>query len=133
MQKKANPKRGPVDLQDVRRAIFLLAITATLGFWAYFSKINLAASANESRTSQGAGTASPVQVNEQASLDLPPMPTLVPPLDPATASLSAPPAVSQSPEFSASRPAGLTSGKILLGGAKPSAGNSIVTSTRSSK
>jgi hypothetical protein len=117
------------DTQGARQAVFVLAVTSTLGFWAIFSN----QSANAVNNAPASGTVPPTQADNQIVIDLPPLPTLIPPLDTSNASLAAPPVATQN-QVSIPQPSIPPSGKILMGGSKPSAPrNQTVTTTRSSK
>ena len=137
MDKKPHSNHSrKLDTQAARRLIFMLAASTTLGFWAVFSnKINLDQSTAAGSKDQASGNTLPVQAGNQLVLDLPPMPTLIPPLDPSTVSLQLPPVTSQNP-VNLSQPGLPVTGKIFLGGAKPKAGVVVVaplTKTRSSR
>jgi hypothetical protein len=121
------------DTQGARQAVFVLAVASTLGFWVYFSKTAQDQSANAVNNDQVSGTAPPEQTDNQIVIDLPPMPTLVPPLDPSTVNLAPPPTPAQN-QVVVPQPSISTSGKIFLGGSKPSAPKPrTVTTTRSSR
>jgi hypothetical protein len=125
-----------LDMQGARRLIFILAASTTLGFWAVFSnKVNLDQSAAAGSKDQASGDTPRVQTGNRLVLDLPPMPTLIPPLDPSTVSLQLPPVASQN-SVNLSQPGLPMTGKIFLGGAKPKSGVVVVapiTKTRSSR
>lgn len=116
MDKKPNPSRK-LDTQSARRVIFLIAASTTLSLWAIFAnKINFDQSSAAGSDSQASGDASLVQAGNQLSLVLPPMPTLIPPLDSTGISL-------QLPSNTSSNPVGLPqTGTIYLGGSKPNMG-----------
>jgi hypothetical protein len=121
------------DTQGARQAVFVLAVTSTLGFWVYFSKTAQDQSANAESNDQVSGTVPPAQSDNQIVIELPPMPTLIPPLDTSTADLASPPAPAQN-QVAVPQPSISSSGKILMGGARPSAPRTkTVTTTRSSR
>jgi hypothetical protein len=121
------------DTQGARQAVFVLAVTSTLGFWVYFSKTAQDQSANAVSNDQVSGTVPPEQTDNQIVIELPPMPTLIPPLDTSNVNLVQPPATTQN-QVAVPQPSISTSGKILLGGSKPSAPKPrTVTTTRSSR
>lgn len=120
------------DTQGARQAVFVLAVTSTLGFWVYFSKTAQDQSANAVNNDQVSGTAPPEQTDNQIVIELPPLPTLVPPLDPSTVNLAPPPTLAQN-QVTVPQPS-ISTGKILMGGSKPSAPKPrTVTTTRSSR
>jgi hypothetical protein len=139
MEKKTPLKHTrKLDTRGAKQLVFILAISSTLGFWAVFSnKIDFDL-APSSSTDQGAGDPPPTQAGNQLVLDLPPMPTLIPPLNSAKVNLSLPPAPSQN-LVNISQPEVPMTGKIFLGGSKPQSkvvvikAPSPVTRTRSSK
>ena len=133
-KKPHNPQSSKPDLEGAKRVVFTLAIAASLGFWATFSRLKdettAAAAANDAT-----GDLPPVQAGNQIVLNLPPMPTLVPTLsgDPAaTASFTSPAPVTIAAPVT-------SGGKIFLGGSKPgvitnaAARRAPVTRTRSSQ
>lgn len=81
MENKPSSARraSSVDVSGVRRLVLTLAVSSTLGFWAIFSKLTAEAAAQPKQDSQ-----LPEQSASVAGMDLPPIPTLVPPLDLAT-------------------------------------------------
>jgi len=128
-----NNKPKKFDTQGARQAVFVLAVTSTLGFWVYFSKTAQDQSANAASSDQVSGTVPPEQTDNQIVIELPPMPTLAPPLDPSTVDPAPPPAPPQN-QVAVPQPSISTSGKILMGGSKPSAPKPrTVTTTRSSR
>ncbi len=79
MQNNQPSKRKSLfDMRDVKRLIFVLAISSTLGFWALFSsKLNLSSFVAASNSVTASSTP-PSQAQELLVLDLPPLPTLIP-------------------------------------------------------
>jgi hypothetical protein len=79
MDKNQSPRRkGLFDMRDVKRLVFVLALSSTLGFWALFSnKINLSSSTAAS-SSVTAVADPPTQAVELIVLELQPIPTLIP-------------------------------------------------------
>jgi hypothetical protein len=135
MDKKTHSNRAhKIDTRGVKRLVFILAVSSTLSFWALFSnKMNVDLSAAAGSKVQALGAVPPAQAENQFVLDLPPMPTLIPPLDPSKASLELPPITVQNP-VGFSRPSVPMTGKIFLGGEKPKLGVSApITTTRSSR
>ena len=98
MEKNQPSKRKSLfDMRDVKRLIFVLAVSSTLGFWALFSsKLNLSSfvAASSSVTS---AAPPPSQAEELLVLDLPPLPTLIPTVAAMTANPSSAPAPVQKP------------------------------------
>jgi hypothetical protein len=122
--------------QGAKQLIFILSVSATLGFWALFSnknKLDLIASVSND---QSAGDTPPTQADNQFVLDLPPMPTLIPQQNSSRLSLELPSIPSQD-QASLSQPAVPLLGKIFMGGSKPQSKVVMVpapvTRTRSSK
>ena len=149
-----HPKGRSLSLTEVKVLFLSLAVTGTLGIWSLLARQadQAAATANANPDPTGTLPPTPDQSSNTLVLDLPPLPTLVPPA-PDTASFSMPgqapaaamvsqqgqaaPAVQapvvQTPVVQA--PAVQAPVKILLGGSKPSSGHAkrtTVTSTRSS-
>jgi hypothetical protein len=118
------PNHGKLDTSSARRIVFTLAVTSSLGFWALFSRLNGATASGTSEVSDTNTTLPPVQVDQQVSFDLPPMPTLIPPIDPSQVTVSAAPLTNQPPVNVAAVPG---SGKVFLGGSKPSTAPTTVT------
>ncbi len=130
-KKPPSGKRGKLDLAAVKWLIITLSFAATMLFWNLFSR----------QTYPDAISAAPF-VTETAPqpapvlmLDLPPIPTLIPP---STETVNLDPIPSPTPgSVSAPQPAAQAPVKIFLGGAKPQAKKSSapapVTKTRSSK
>ena len=112
----------------------MLAVSSTLGFWVVASKTSQISTALVKDAPQTAGALPPLQTENQFILDLPPLPTLVPSLESSAAGMSLGPAAVQS-QITAVKPSLPITGKILMGGAKPSTGGSqtIITTTGSSK
>jgi hypothetical protein len=134
MINKNTPNRAKkLDLHGARQLIFILAASSTLGFWAIVSKVDHTQALQASETPQAAGATPPQQTGNQIVLDLPPLPTLMPTLDPSATGQDVVSVPLQNP-VTVSKPSVPSSGKILMGGAKPSrSSNAPVTSTGSSK
>ena len=135
MDKKISTNtQNKLDTLGAKRLVLALAVSSTLGFWAYFSKINSDQSA--STKAETSGMVPAMQTSNQVFLNLPPMPTLIPPLGATnltvagqSPSLTPTPAVP--PVLTAPKP-----GKVFMGGDKVSTGgskNSPITKTGSSK
>jgi len=121
------------DNQGARRLVFVLAVSSTLGFWGLVSRINQGQSVQADKGAQASGSVPPLQAENQFVLDLPPLPTLVPTFGPSTARLGAVAVPIQNP-VTVSRPVAPMTGKIFLGGVKPSLSHSApITFTGSSK
>jgi hypothetical protein len=115
-----------IDTHSAKRLIFTLAVTSTLGFWVVASKTSQISTAQVKGNLQSAGAVPPLQTENQLILDLPPLPTLVPALESSTALVSPGPAAVQNP-VTVVKPALPITGKIFMGGAKPSADGGTVT------
>ncbi|MBT3389602.1 MAG: hypothetical protein HN413_04250 [Chloroflexi bacterium] len=110
---KKRPKKRRSLMGAIKTLIVSLSLASILGFWSLFSQQNdLGVLAS---TTSNISLVQP-SAEPALALDLPPMPTLIPPLDPSTIvqQPAAAPVVSQ-PEL---RP-GST---VVLGGSKPSSG-----------
>ncbi len=107
---KPRPKKRKSLMGTIKTLIVSIALASVLGFWSLFSRQSdpavLAAANGNTSLAQS--------VDRSLAADLPPMPTLIPPLDPSTIvqSVSAPVVQSQV------RP-GTT---VMFGGSKPSSG-----------
>jgi hypothetical protein len=119
-----------IDTHGARRLIFTLAVTSTLGFWVVASKASQFSTALVKGSPQSAGAVPPLQTENQLVLDLPPLPTLVSALESSTALVSQGPAAVQNP-VTVVKPSMPITGKIFMGGAKPSASAGSVASTSS--
>ena len=86
MNNKSNATRARTfGIQDVKRLILVLSLSSTLGFWALFSnKFNLNSSQAASGNEVATGSVPPIQTEDLLVLDLPPIPTLIPPTNPST-------------------------------------------------
>lgn len=73
-------KVSSLDVSSVRRLVLVLAVSSTLGFWAIFSKLSVNAAEQLDDPSRSAEPL-PSESAGVAALDLPPIPTLVPPLN----------------------------------------------------
>jgi len=141
VNKKTNPNRAhKFDTNGARWMVLTLSVASTLGFWAVFSKVNYDPSAAAGSAGQSSGDVPPTQAETELVLDLPPLPTLIPPIDSSLESLSVPP-ILFSNSVNLSQPPTLLTGKIYLGGSKPRFGalapaarpSAPITSTGSSK
>ncbi len=124
-------KRNP-DLGSVRTLILTAGFALILGLWTLFSKqLNQTYSANSS-ASPTAGNLPSTQDSSGQTLELPPLPTLIPEVSVSGSTLAPlPKTTSVVPAVPAQAPA-----KIFLGGAKPQARSlapAPVTRTRSSR
>ena len=134
--KKRSPSRHPrrFDLKNLKWLILTLAVTSALVYWALFSnKLGDRGAATASGNDQVPESLPPVQTEAQMLIELPPLPTLIPTLEPSLAEQAMQPVPSQN---SASGPATAIQPpvKIFVGGAKPSTKKvTIVTVTRSSR
>jgi hypothetical protein len=125
-------KRGKLDLAAVKWLIVTLSFAATMLFWNLFSR----QAYPDAISAAPLVTETPTQPAPVLMLDLPPIPTLIPPYtDTETVNLD--PLPSPTPgSVNSSQPAPQAPVKIFLGGAKPQAKKSApapVTKTRSSK
>ena len=82
-----NNKQGrrsqKLDTQGARNLVFTLAVSATIGFWAIFSKVD-SHLASEGDNPEPAVNEVPLLEEESlAAFGLPPIPTLIPTLNPA--------------------------------------------------
>jgi hypothetical protein len=126
MEKKPNPNRGKtLNTHDAKRLVLILAVTSTLGFWVLFSNKARQDAANASVSNdQSVADTPPADSQNQLVLDLPPMPTLIPTLDPSTLPGLTVQTVPQQNNAAVSLPQptlqpSVPTGKILLGGAAP--------------
>ena len=129
MNNKPNSTRARTrSLTDVKQLIFALAISSTLGFWALFSnQFNSNQSAAAIGSNASTGSVPPLQTEDQLTLNLPPIPTLIPPTD-SSAPVSLTPA--QKPALQLSAPAK----KVVQANSKPVARKPApVTKTSSSR
>ena len=112
MEKRPLPQKGrPKKLGEVKALIAALAITGTLAFWNLFSKpadIGVSTAAAEAEIA----LTTDIPVTE---LELPPLPTLIPPLPESALVIP----MDQTSSQSISQPVVQTTGKILLGSAQP--------------
>jgi hypothetical protein len=123
-----NPRNRPAGgkATDLRWMITAVSLTSTLFFWYLFSRQELS-SAAASPDPQVAPPLSNSQVSDAAilTLNLPPMPTLVPPLSDLANGVASQPAADMSPaqaRSSLAAPAPAQGAvKIMLGGAAPQA------------
>jgi hypothetical protein len=113
MDKKPQPNRGrKTNLSEVKLFITATSITATLVLWNLFSRpASLEALAATAEPDIPLVTDEPVLV-----LDLPPMPTLIPPLSDSALDV---PLVNPSTNTVVLTQNPLATGKILLGGSQP--------------
>jgi hypothetical protein len=141
VNKKTNPNRAhKFDTNGARWMVLTLSVASTLGFWAVFSKVSYDPSAAAGSAGQSSGDVPPTRAETEFVLDLQPLPTLIPPLDPSLANLSNPPVLFPN-SVNLSQPSTPLTGKIYLGGSKPSFGAlapaarpfAPITSTGSSK
>jgi hypothetical protein len=134
MDKNSRSPAKKIDVHGARRLIFMLAVSSTLGFWVVASKASQISTALVKDAPQSAGAVPPLQTENQFILDLPPLPTLVPTLESSAAGMSQGSAAVQN-QITVVKPSLPITGKILMGGAKPSSGGSqtIITTTGSSK
>lgn len=128
MQSKSprSPHKSSGKANDIRWLITAVSLTCTLFFWYLFSKQDLT-SAAVSPDAQVAPPPTTGQTSDNSAftLNLPPIPTLVPPLSDLSNSVSsaqpaaaAPAAAQSQPNIAAPAPA-QGPVKILLGGAAP--------------
>jgi hypothetical protein len=133
MDKNSRSPAKKIDVHGARRLIFMLAVSSTLGFWVVASKASQISTELVKDAPQSAGALPPLQTENQFVLDLPPLPTLVPTLESSAAGISQGPATAQNP-VTVVKPSLPITGKILMGGAKPSSGGDLtITTTGSSK
>jgi hypothetical protein len=133
MDTKTISSAKKIDVRSARRLIFVMALSSTLGFWVVASKASQISAALTKETPQAAGGEPPTQLENQFVLELPPLPTLVPALESPTTALNSSPVIAQS-NVTAVKPSLTITGKILMGGAKPSTSGSVtITTTGSSK
>jgi hypothetical protein len=130
MIKKTNSKvTHRYNLREVKMMIAASACVLILGFWTVLARQSVK---EASQTSQ---VVTPeIQPTQSILLNLPPMPTLIPPLN--TPSTVAVPIINNPPPENVQIVSNPPAAKILLGGARPqpkSAAPAPVTKTRSSK
>jgi hypothetical protein len=129
-RKPQSSKRGKLDLAAVKWLIVALSFAATMLFWNLFSRQTYP----DAISAAPLITEAPTQPVPVLMLDLPPIPTLIPP---STETANLDPLPSPTPgSVTLPQPAAQAPVKIFLGGAKPQAKKSApapVTKTRSSK
>jgi len=135
-------KNRKKNFRDVKWLLLSGALVFTLGFWGIFTKL-------DHKTLASAAPVDPTQTPDNGSetsntqvLQLPPMPTLIPPADNSVVAASNPaPVIAAPPTVMVSSPVRPKAPvKILLGGSKPHKGGSggsgapaPITSTSSSR
>jgi hypothetical protein len=82
-QKRSNQRPRKLDTQGIRNLVFALAVSSTIGFWALFSRLNDAQSAAGGDLAQSAGEGQFMEEADPVLVNLPPIPTLIPTLDPS--------------------------------------------------
>ncbi len=141
MEKKTSgQKPNKLDTTGAKRVVLALAISSTLGFWAIFAKVNHESLVGTGNTVQASGSVPPPPAETQPVLNLPPIPTLIPPLDTSTIGQGLPGEPTQQPVVITQpvKPLTLKPAKILLNGdkgkGKPDVGRpDPIASSRSSK
>jgi len=83
--KQSNQRLQKLDLQGIRGLIFALAVSATIGFWAIFSRVDARQFSEQSAPAQTSDEALFLDEESQIAASLPPIPTLIPALDPSLA------------------------------------------------
>ena len=125
--RKVSARKGhPNALNEIKLLIFTISIAVVLGFWNIFSRQG--AQVAQAAVQRVVLSSQPPQI---LVLDLPPLPTLVPPIESSTASkMAAQPATAL-----VQPPVQQPAVKILMGGAKPrtAAASRPVTRTQSSR
>ncbi len=123
-------KRSKLDLGAVKWLIVTLSFAVTMLFWNLFSR----QAYPDAISAAPLVTETPTQPAPVLMLDLPPIPTLIPP---STETVNLDPLPRPTPgSVNSAQPAAQAPVKIFLGGAKPQAKKSApapVTKTRSSK
>ena len=145
MDKKPSSRPNPFDAQGAQRLVLTLAVTSTIGFWAIFARGAREASAWSEDANPASGDVAALQSSNQVVINLPPMPTLIPPLNaadlaagaaPVTANFQSPAGQPQQP-LTFSNPASAPKPQKLFigGGGKRQTGGkrAPTTTTRSSK
>ena len=146
-QKRLNQRPQKLDTQGVRGLVFALAISSTIGFWAMISKIDGVQSSEAEAPAQTSNEVPLVVEAGQTVVSLPPIPTLVPTLDPsivapliAGAGMPAPSTIGAgiaNPPLITSPASGKPSTRVEKEPVKPKksrgGGGGNTTSTRSSK
>ena len=82
-QRKPSQRPQKLDTEGARRLVFTLAVSATVGFWAIFSRLDSSGASNTEFPEQAVGEMPLVDDEGQAAFGLPPIPTLVPSLEAA--------------------------------------------------
>jgi hypothetical protein len=90
-QKRPNQRPKKLDLQGARGAVFAIAISSTIGFWAIFSRVDGAQTSSEEVQEPISHELPAAQEQESMVFALPPIPTLIPTLDASILSPSAAP------------------------------------------
>ena len=78
-QRKRRPQK--LDTYGIRGLVFALAVSSTIGFWAIFSRVDGMQSSGKESLDQPTDDLSEVQDENITTLDLPPIPTLIPTMD----------------------------------------------------
>jgi len=86
-QKRPNRRPQKLDTQGIRGLVFALAVSSTIGFWAIFSRTDGVQSAEVDLLDLPSDGMSEIQDENVSVLDLPPIPTLIPTVNPASISL----------------------------------------------
>jgi hypothetical protein len=83
------PKRRSqkLDTFGIRGLVFALAVSATIGFWAIFTRVDGMQSSGTDNLDQPIDDPTEVQDGNVTVLDLPPIPTLIPTLDQSVGNL----------------------------------------------
>lgn len=82
-QKKPGQRPQKLDTQGIRSLVLTLAVSATIGFWAIFSRLDGNLSSGGDVPEQFAKDVPFLDQESQTTFDLPPIPTLIPTLDQA--------------------------------------------------
>lgn len=127
----SSQKGRKLSLTDVKLLIVALALAGTLGFWSVFARRTSSVSGSD-LAAQNPGLASPPgAVTQSIALDLPPMPTLIPPAVGLAAGALPPKVLASTGKNQPS--AGQAPVKIFLGGTKSASRMAPITITRSSR
>lgn len=82
-QNKSGRRPQKVDTLSARNLVFALAVSATIGFWAIFSKLDGSLASEGEGPEPVINEAPRLESESQTAFGLPPIPTLIPTLNPA--------------------------------------------------
>lgn len=83
--KRPNQRPQKLDLPGIRNLVFALAVSSTIGFWAIFSRVEAGQFSEGGAPAQTSNEAPLLDEESAMAINLPPIPTLIPALDPSLA------------------------------------------------